>query len=152
MIMRLVSFAVLVFVSFSYAQKLEITADKFSAKDSQRVVNFIGNAKIQQGSSSITAPKITLYFSEDNSTKEYRATGGVKFVIKKGKISYRGSCETVTYDPKSSIYKLTGSVKAKDTRNNREILADKIEIDSKSGAFTIKGSKKRAAKLIFDMK
>ena len=133
------------------AQKLEIAADEFVAKDSQKQVDFIGNAHVKQGETSVKAAKITLYFNEDNSTKMYEATGKVQFHIKRSKADYVGSCQRMQYLPNTQQYILRGEVKVVDQKNKRKIAATRIDINTKTGSFTIKGNKKRAAKLTFDM-
>ncbi|NKQ40921.1 MAG: lipopolysaccharide transport periplasmic protein LptA [Sulfurovum sp.] len=135
-----------------HAEKLEITADKFTAKDADKKVSFIGNAKIVQGSTTVKAPQIILYFDENNTTKMYRATGRVRFHIKKTKTNYKGSCDSMEYLPKKKKYILIGNIKVIDVYNKREITASRIEINSMTGAFSIEGSRKKAAKLTFDMK
>jgi len=133
------------------AQKLEITADKFIAKDADKKVSFIGNAKIAQGSTRVQAAEIFLYFNEDNSTKMYQAKGSVTFHIKKAKTNYRGSCSQMKYFPKTKTYLLTGGVHVKDKQNGREMTASRIEINAQTGAFSVSGNRKRAAKLVFDI-
>ncbi len=137
---------------FLCAEKLEITADKFIAKDADKKVSFIGHARIAQGPTVVKAPRIILYFNEDNSTKMYKASEGVHFHIQKNRADYEGSCSVMEYLPKEKKYILTGDVKVKDRSNQRDITANRIEIHSKTGAFSIEGSQKRAAKLVFEMK
>ncbi len=139
-------------VSLLLAEKLEITADKFLAKDADKEVRFVGNAHIVQGATRVKAAKVIVTFNEDNSTRKYRAVGGVQFFIKKAKANYRGSCNEMLYLPQKKQYLLTGNVKVKDQQNRRDITASKVKIDSKTGAFMIEGSRKHAAKLTFDMK
>ncbi len=134
------------------AEKLEITADKFIAKDAEKMVRFLGNAQIVQGKTQVHASKIIVYFNEDNSTQMYRAFGGVRFHIRKSETDYQGSCHEMRYFPKKKKYILEGNVKVKDRQNRRDITANRIEIHSTTGAFIIEGSKKIAAKLIFEMK
>jgi len=136
---------------FANAQKLEITADEFMAKDAKKQVRFIGNAHIKQGETVIDASKIILHFNEDNSTKMYEAIGDVRFHIKRSKANYRGRCQRMQYLPNTQQYILRGNVKVKDKQNKRDIIASRIDINIRTGAFTIKGNKKRAAKLTFDI-
>lgn len=139
-------------LSVLYAEKLEITADKFIAKDADKAVRFLGNAQIIQGKTKVNAARIIVYFNEDNSTQKYSALGGVRFHIKKSAANYQGSCSEMLYFPKKKMYILKGNVKVKDRQNQRDITASKVEIHSKTGAFSIEGSKKTAAKLTFEMK
>jgi len=141
----------LLLFSVLFAEKLEITADTFTAKEVNKRVDFVGNARILQGETSIEADQIVLYFGENNSTKKYRATQNVRFHIAKQKANYKGSCGQVEYFPGQKIYILSKNVILKDRKNHRDITAEKIVIHAKTGAFTITGSKKKTAKLIFDI-
>jgi len=152
MVMRKILFVCVLFSLLLAAEKLEITADQFSARDVDKKVSFVGHAKIVQGRTTVRAERVILYFNEDNTTKMYRALNGVKFHIQKSKANYRGSCQKMIYLPDSKTYILTGSVKVKDQTNKREISAQKIEIHSSTGAFRIEGDKRRAAKLTFEIK
>ena len=138
--------------SLVLAEKLEITADRFVATDADKKVSFKGHAHISQGSTKIDAKQIVVYFDDDNSTKSYKATGAVKFYIKKGKANYSGGCKSITYLPKKGTYQLRGTVRIKDKTNKRDISGEKIHINTKTGTFSIEGVKSRPAKLVFDMK
>jgi len=150
--MKKICLLLTVFALLLSAEKLEITADTFMAKDADKKVSFIGHAKIVQGATTVKASKIILYFNEDNTTKMYKAVDGVRFHIRKAKANYQGSCRKMEYFPQKKKYILSGNVKVNDRYNQRDITADNIEIHIKTGAFSIKGSKKKAAKLTFDMK
>lgn len=138
-------------MSFINAQKLEVTADKFTAKDVDKKVVFEGNAHIIQAHTSINANKIVVHFDDSDNAKSYYATGKVLFRIKKAKADYRGKCNNMTYLPTKQSYILRGHVRVKDKINNRDISGDKIYINAKTGGFSINGVKKKQAKLIFDM-
>ncbi len=151
--MKRISLLLFVIVaSVLYAEKLEITADIFRAKDADKEVRFMGHAQIVQGATRIHASRIIVSFNEDNSTRQYKALGGVRFYIQKIKAKYRGSCRELVYLPQKKTYILKGNVKVKDQQNRRDITASRVEIQSKTGAYTIEGNRKHAAKLTFDMK
>lgn len=139
-------------VSVSQAEKLEITADKFIAKDAEKMVRFLGNAQIIQGKTRVRASRVVVYFNENNSTQKYSALGRVRFHIRKLATDYQGSCNEMHYLPQKKIYILKGNVKVKDQKNKRTITATEVKMNSTTGAFTIEGSKKSAAKLTFEMK
>jgi len=143
---------ILLIISSVYADKLEVTADKFTAKDTDKMVIFEGNARIVQGSTTIDAHKIVVRFDDANSAKSYNATGSVSFRIKKLKADYKGTCNKMTYLPTKQSYILRGHVRVKDSVNGRDISGEKINIYAKTGGFSIVGAKSKQAKLIFDMK
>ena len=149
--MRLVYLLVIVTVTL-FPGKLEIGADKFTAKDNQKEIHFVGHANISQDGTSIKADNIVVYFGDDNSTKSFIAKGHVRFSIKNRKVNYSGRCNSIKYMPKTKSYILSGSVKLKDRIKNRSIVGEHISINTKNGSFTIKGKKSKQAKLIFNIK
>jgi len=134
------------------SQKLEVKADKFTAKNSEKKINFSGHAHVSQGSTRIDANRIIIHFNDDNSTKSYEAVGNVRFRLQKKSIFYEGRCKTLKYIPKENIFLLIGSIKLYDKKRNRNITGENIKINSKNGTFVIKGKKSKQAKLIFNIK
>jgi lipopolysaccharide transport protein LptA len=149
--MRIFCLSILL-VLFTFADRLIIGADKFTAKDNQKEIHFVGHANISQDGTSIKADNIVVYFGDDNSTKSFIAKGHVRFSIKNRKVNYNGRCNSIKYKPKKKLYILSGSVKLKDRIKNRSIVGEHISINTKNGSFTIKGKKSKQAKLIFNIK
>jgi len=135
-----------------FSGKLEISADKFTAKNDQKQIHFVGHANISKDGTSIKANSVVVYFGDDNSTKSFIAKGNVRFSIKNSKVNYRGKCNNMKYISKRKSYTLTGAVKLKDKIKNRSIVGEHIKINTKDGSFTIKGKKSKQAKLIFNIK
>jgi len=137
-----------------HAEKVEVTSDSMKAEDLKKEVHFIGNVKIKQLESWLHGDKVIVYFDENNETKMYEAIGEgkvVTFEIKEEKGHYKGSALNVKYYPVTSKYILTGKAVIDDLVDKRHVDGDVITLDMTTGNATVKGSRKKPVKFIFDM-
>jgi len=134
-----------------FAEKVEITSNSMQAANIKKEVHFSGNVHIKQGKNWIRSQNVVVYFNEQNLTKKYMATGGVKFEFKQKKSAYKGKAKTLTYFPNSSQYILEGKAVIDDMINKRHVQGNKIVFDMLTGNAKVKGSRKRPIKFIFDM-
>ena len=148
--MKIVLFVLL--TGLVFAQKVNVTADNMTAKDMNKKVHFVGNAKVIQGKSWIFGDELIVYFDENNQTEKYDVIGLVTFEFIKEKSSYKGSADKVTYYPVKDQYILTGKAIIDDLINKRHVNGDMITLDMITGFANVKGSRKKPVKFIFDMK
>ena len=137
-----------------HAEKVEVTSDSMKAEDLKKEVHFIGNVKVRQLDSWLHGDKVIVYFDENNETKMYEAIGEgkvVTFEIKEKKGHYKGSALNVKYYPVTSKYVLTGKAVIDDLVDKRHVDGDVITLDMTTGNATVKGSRKKPVKFIFDM-
>jgi len=142
------------FLLMLHAEKVEVTSDSMKAEDLKKEVHFIGNVKIRQLDSWLHGDKVIVYFDENNETKMYEAIGEgkvVTFEIKEKKGHYKGSALNVKYYPVTSKYILTGKAVIDDLVDKRHVNGDVITLDMATGNATVKGSRKKPVKFIFDM-
>ena len=132
------------------AQTVDITSDEMKANQEKKEISFIGNAKVVQDKSYIYANKIVVYFSDDNKTKQYDAIDNVHFEFVNETSHYKGYANKLTYMPMQEKYILIGNAKIDDLINKRVIKGDKITLDTKSGNASVKGSRKKPVKFIFE--
>ena len=118
-------------------QPVEVTADNLAVNQNDGTAIFTGNVVIGQGEMRLSAPKVQVYYSEDNNRIERMvATGGVTIVsgedaaeaqkadysIDTGKIAMQGdvllvqatsaiTAERMTIDIKSGTAQMEGRVK-----------------------------------------
>lgn len=145
---------IILFISISitlFAEKVEVTSDSMKAEDLKKEVHFIGNVKVKQVKSWLHGDKVIVYFDENNETKMYEAIGSVTFEFNEEKNLYKGSADKVTYYPTKSQYILTGKAVIDDLINKRHVNGDEITLDTITGNASVKGSKKKPVKFIFDM-
>ncbi|HFQ62133.1 MAG TPA: lipopolysaccharide transport periplasmic protein LptA [Epsilonproteobacteria bacterium] len=140
-----------IFLSSTFAEKVEITSDSMNAENMKKEVHFIGNVMIKQANNWLHGNKVIVYFDENNETNKYEAIGDVTFEFKKEKSFYKGSADKVTYFPVKSQYILTGKAVIDDQINKRHVNGDEIVFDMITGNANVKGSRKKPVKFIFDM-
>ena len=133
-----------------YAQTVDITSDEMKANQDKKQISFLGNAKVVQEKNYIYADKIIVYFSDDNKTKQYDAIDNVHFEFVNETSHYKGNANKLTYMPQKEQYILTGNAKIDDLLNKRVIKGDKITLDTKSGNASVKGSRNKPVKFIFE--
>ncbi len=134
------------------AEKLEVTADTFSSKESEGRAYFNGNAIVKKDGSSIKSDQIVVFFDTNKTIVKYEAQGHTKFVIKKDKLHFKGSCEKVSYSPIKDVYKLSGKIVVHDLVEKRTLYGENITIDNNQSSFKVVGKKNTPAKIIFEMK
>lgn len=132
-----------------FAERVEITSTKMEAQDKE--VHFIGDAKIKKNSDWLHAQRVIVYFDDNNETSMYEAIGNVTFEFKNEKHAFQGSADKVIYNIVTSLYKLKGSAVIDDLVNKRHVSSDEIILNMTTGNVDVQGSKKKPAKLIFDM-
>jgi len=140
-----------IFLSSTFAEKVEITSDSMNAENMKKEVHFIGNVMIKQANNWLHGNKVIVYFDENNETNKYEAIGSVTFEFKKEKSFYKGSANKVTYFPAKSQYILLGHAVIDDQINKRHVNGDEIVFDMLTGNANVKGSRKKPVKFIFDM-
>jgi len=135
-----------------HAEKVEIVSDLAKAEELKKEVHFIGNVTVKKVESWLKGDKVIVYFDENNETKMYEASGNVvTFEVKEKKGHYKGSALNVKYYPLTSKYILTGKAVIDDLPNKRHVNGDVITLDMTTVNATVKGSKKKPVKFIFDM-
>lgn len=132
-----------------FAERVEITSTKMEAQDKE--VHFIGNAKIKKANDWLHAERVIVYFDENNETSMYEAIGDVTFEFKNEKQAFKGSADKVVYDIAKSLYTLKGKAMIDDLLNKRHVKSDEIILNMVTGSVDVTGSRKKPAKLIFDM-
>jgi lipopolysaccharide export system protein LptA len=139
------------FITFGYADKVEITSDVMNAMNTKKEVHFVGNVKIKQLKNALYSDKVIVYFDENNQTKKYEAVGSVSFKFKNDNSDYTGSADKVVYLPKNSEYLLIGKAVIDDRINKRKVNGEKIIFNAVTGNAKVKGNKKKPVKFIFDL-
>ena len=136
--------------SLVYAEKVEVTAKNFYAKDYDNQAHFIDDVLVKQDKSWIHSDRLIVYFNDDNETIQYDAVGRATFEIFKEQSHYKGKANKVTYYPKTSEYLFAGDAIINDLVKDRQIKGETIVIESVSGNAVVKGNSKKPIKFIFD--
>lgn len=149
--MRYFLLFVIAFITFVFCEKVEVKADQMEAYEDKKEIHFIGNVKIKQNKNWLDAKKVIVFFDENNETKEYRATGDVKFELKEPNRHYKGAAQQVHYFPATSRYELFESATIDDIINKRHLAGGEIMLDMTTGRSTVKGENNKPVQFIFDL-
>ena len=134
------------------AEQVEISADSFEADEKKMFSILTGNVVLKKGADEVHANSLTILFDKKNRPKEYLAVGDITFTINTDKQSFDGHAKKLRYDPSILKYEISGSAYIHEKTNNSKLYGETIMIDRISGKSTIKGSKKRPVKFIFQVK
>lgn len=134
------------------AEKVEISADSFEADEKKMQSVLKGNVLLKKGGDEVHANSLTILFDKDNKPKEYLAYGDITFTINTDSKSFDGHAQKLHYDPLTLKYAISGNAYIHEKSNNSKLYGETIMIDRISGKSTIKGSKKRPVKFIFEVK
>lgn len=149
--MRLI-FLMLLFFNFLQAQQVEISADHFNADEKKMLSILTGHVLLKKGSDTIHAQKLTIFFDKKNHPIKYLAQGNITFNINTNEQSFEGHAQKLLYNPSTQKYEVSGDAFIHEKKHNRKLYGETIMIDRISGESTIKGSKKRPVKFIFEVK
>jgi len=149
--MKLV-YILLFLLSFLQAQKVEISADSFEADEKKMLSVLKGNVLLKKGNDIVNAKQLTIYFDAQNKPKQYLAEGNINFTINTEKQNFEGHAQRLLYDPHTLKYEISGDAFIHEKEQNRKLYGERIMIDRTNGKSTIKGSKKKPVKFIFEVK
>jgi len=143
---------IIALIGFLSAESLEVTADRFTHVESEHRAVFEGHAHATQGKSRIDARKFIVLFDANNTAREYRAIGKVRFEIVRPNQHVKGSCDQLTYRVAEETYLLQGHAKIDDLLNKRKMQGEEVFLDNKQGRASAKSNHKGPVKFIFQMK
>ena len=133
------------------AQKVQVQADSFEADEKKMITILQGHVLLKKGADTIHADRLTVKFDSHNKPIHYLASGHIRFDINTDNQSFDGHANTLSYDPKTLIYEVSGNAFIHEKKQDRKLYGERIMIDRISGKSTIKGSKKRPVKFIFEV-
>ncbi|MDU7693541.1 MAG: lipopolysaccharide transport periplasmic protein LptA [Helicobacter sp.] len=150
--MKLIFLAIFILIQALLAQTLEVKADKFEANDKTGQSTLIGNVKIKRESDELDAQKVVIFTDKARKIVSFYASGGVNFTIKTndGRLILGKSLE-LSYDAKTSTYKLIKNASARERGSQNSIKGDEIILNQKSGKINVSGSKNAPAQFIFKL-
>ncbi|NPA04291.1 MAG: lipopolysaccharide transport periplasmic protein LptA [Epsilonproteobacteria bacterium] len=134
----------------SWAENIEINADKFIASQKELISQFIGNVVLKTSKDTIKASRVYIYFNKRKKPIKVEAVGGVRFKIKdeNGKV-YEGRAKRVIYYPLKKEYYLKGDVHITQIPDKKKIFAQNIYINLRSSRLVVEGGDKKPVKMIF---
>ncbi len=149
---RWVVFVFVVCGALLSAERLEVTADKFTHIEKERKAIFEGNAHAKEGKSRVDADRFIIYLDKNNKAKEYNAIGHVKFEIVKPNQHVKGHCDKLVYNVTKETYRLKGNAWIEDLINKRQMSGESVFLDNKNKEAKAESKHKKPVKFIFQMK
>ncbi|MDR0579803.1 MAG: lipopolysaccharide transport periplasmic protein LptA [Campylobacteraceae bacterium] len=136
---------------FVRAEEVEVKAKNVYADETNRFVEFTGNATVIKGKDKLDAQKITVHIDEKGQPLKYVALGDVKVKISLNKKQYNASGNALTYDAKNQKYILEGNAFLSEVDTDRKIYGERIEADQINGTYIVNGKELKPAKFIFQI-
>ena len=132
-----------------FAEKLEITSQKFEIDEKNRVSKFFGEVKVLKGDDRIEAQEVIVTFSKDRKPLKYEVKGDVNFSIRIDTKEYKGSANSASYSPDKKEYLLIGNANIVETTTGKKIFANKIFLNEIDGKAEVFGDENKPVKFIF---
>jgi lipopolysaccharide export system protein LptA len=133
---------------FLLSSEVEINAKKFEGDQESGISRFTGDVVATKGNDKITSDSMIVYTLKNNKIQKIEAISNAKFwITDKGK-SYRGSADTIIYQPETKEYTLIGHGFLEYVEDKKKIYGDKIYINELTKKASVSGSDK-PAKFIF---
>lgn len=133
-----------------FAQKIEINAKMFEGSKDNKVGIFSGDVVVKQGKDFLHSATLKINFNNENKITNYTASNVSSFSITMNGKDFKGKANLITYDVFKNAYELSGNVKI--LEDNKELLADHIILDQKTGVYKIKSTKEKSpVKVIFEL-
>ncbi len=140
-----------VFLGLLQAENIEITAQNFQADEQKGYTEFTGKVNILKQASELNASRVIVFFDENRTAKRYEAYGDVSFFIKENNSTYRGQSQELVFYPNENKYHFAKDVKLYDVINDRTIIGEQVDVDTKQGKADVKGSEQKPVKFIFEV-
>ena len=125
---------------------LNIDAQHFEANKQKNILFFKGKVKMDKNKDKLECESLiinTIPSKTDPNKqvpKDYNATGSVKFTIHTDTSILKGEGDNVYYNPQKQLYIIRGNGKLEDTKNEKKIIADVINVDEKTGYTKLDGA------------
>lgn len=116
------------------SQPVEITADSLSVSQKDGSALFSGNVVIGQGEMRLSAPRVLVFYSEDNKRVErLEATGGVTLVNG----DQAAEAERADYQVNDGLIRMSGNVLM--TQGANTLVSDSMTVDIENGTARMLG-------------
>jgi len=131
---------------------LNIEANHFEALKLKHKLHFKGDVKMTKNKDILLCQDLlinTKTSKNDNTKqvpKDYKATGKVSFILYTIDNILKGKGDVVYYYPDDKKYIIIGNGTLEDTKEGKEIIAEKIYIDELTGQTKIDGGKNKPIK------
>ena len=144
-------FAALNFTAL-HAEQVEITSNSFFADANKQISEFTGNVHIKKGAyDELFANKVIVYFDTKRQPIKYVATGNARAKIAMKDKHYDGKGDTLTYEPATQTYTVTGNGHLHEVETDKNVYGEKIVVNQNSGTYNVNSDEKKPVKFIFQI-
>jgi len=136
-------------------KKIHITADKMVAEGNSNNAEFIGNVKVTQEKTVITADRIKIFYNKDSGSKEKSKTeDSIKEIIATGNVKIHfddkiAESAKAVYTAETKILVLTGSA-SRIISGNNSVSGTKITFFRNDGRINVEGGGNNRVEAFFD--
>lgn len=134
-----------------YAERVEITSDKFVADEKELITKFYGSVSIKKGENLLTSDEVIVKFNDKRKPLFYEANSNLNFKLKLKTSSYEGKADKLIYTPDLKEYRLIGNINIIDKTNDKTIYAKEIKLSEVTGKAEVFGNTKEPVKFIFNI-
>jgi len=135
-----------------FAEKIEITSQKFIADETKLTTKFYGDVLVKKGDDILKSKEVIVKFNKKRKPLSYEAKSNVTFKIRvDSKNTYQGRANKLIYKPVTKEYKLIGDVSITEINSKKRIFAKEITLSEKSGKAEVLGDKSEPVKFIFEL-
>ena len=134
---------------------IQIAADRLLSDRLQRFAEFIGNVKVVQGSTQITADRLKIFYKEnaDNAASKASAAGSIRQLVASGHVTINfdnkvAVTKRAVYITETSVLVLSGTdSKISDGKNS--IAGEKITVYRAEDRITVEGGSRNRVEAVF---
>ena len=135
-----------------FAEQVEVNADNFFADENKQISEFTGNVHIKKGAyDELFANKVIVYFDTKRQPIKYVATGNARAKIAMKDKHYDGKGDTLTYEPATQTYTVTGNGHLHEVETDKNVYGEKIVVNQNSGTYNVNSDEKKPVKFIFQI-
>ncbi len=140
-------------------RKFHVTADTMISEKNAGIIEFSGNAVVNDGNSVIKADSIKIFLytqKEQKQRKKEKKTGNIKKIIASGNVQYssgnkKAFSDKAVYTTDNEVIVLTGKA-PKVTMGNSFVTGKKIILFRKDGKVIVESGKKKRVEALFNSK
>ncbi|TLD88146.1 lipopolysaccharide transport periplasmic protein LptA [Helicobacter sp. MIT 05-5294] len=146
----LAGFLLVFFVSFAWADEIEVSAKELIGDEKRKMTQLKGNVEVKRANDLLKANEAWIYLDSNNRPNKMQAKGNVRFwlTLQDGR-KIEGEANEALYFPANQEYQILGNAMVKEIAKNNIVRGDKIIIRYKEGFINVIGNDAKPARLIF---
>ncbi|TQR31905.1 lipopolysaccharide transport periplasmic protein LptA [Campylobacter sp. MIT 99-7217] len=139
------------FLCFSYASELQISANSFYANEKKGENILSGNVIVKKDKDILRSEKLDVFVDKQRKPIKYIATGNAKFEVFLSNKLYKGVADKLIYDVLKDVYEMNGNAFIEEQGSNKKIYGDLIVVDKKQEIYRVKGKDNKPTRFIFEL-